>query len=490
MSTVPWAEPAERAVLGAVLESPRALANVRRVLDADQFYRPAHQAVYRAAVAVADGGHHVDAVAVADELERRGELSRTGGHPYLVELVQDAAPTPDAAAHDAGIVRRKAEHRRALETARRAVQRLETEDVDPADALDRMRGELDQVTTAAPAAAPWQPVDLGPILRGEVKRPSPTVGVARNDGLRTLYPGKEHAVIGETESGKSWYALASAAAELVNGNHVVYVHFEESDATDTVERLRALDVPADVILDRFRFIPPDRPASPAALDTLLDPVPTLVIFDGVNEGMSLHGHAIREEDGVAAFRRLLVNPCTAAGAAVLECDHVVKDREARGRYALGSIHKANALSGALIVLEGAEPFGCGRRGASHVFVTKDRPGHLRRHGKATRTSGKTYLGTLVVDDEPDWLDFAFLAPSEDTEDQSGPPDKHSETDEHVLDVVRTLTQGGELATGRAIRAKSRYGTDPTLDALERLVLDGKLTKSTGPRNSRIYEVAS
>lgn len=152
MTAAPRADPAERAVLGAVLESPRALANVRRTLDAGDFYKPAHQAIYTAAVAVADSGHHVDPVAVADELERRGELSRTGGHPYLVELVQAAAPTPDAAAHDAGIVRRKAEHRRALETVHRGVQRLETEDVDPADALDRIRGELDQITTAAAPA--------------------------------------------------------------------------------------------------------------------------------------------------------------------------------------------------------------------------------------------------------------------------------------------------------------------------------------------------
>jgi hypothetical protein len=39
------------------------------------------------------------------------------------------------------------------------------------------------------------------------------------------------------------------------------------------------------------------------------------------------------------------------------------------------------------------------RGRSHLFVTKDRPGHLRRHGRPTKTPGKTLLGELVVDDE-------------------------------------------------------------------------------------------
>jgi hypothetical protein len=83
---------------------------------------------------------------------------------------------------------------------------------------------------------------------GEHVTPEPTVGVARTDGLRLLYPGKEHAVIGEMESGKSWLALACVAAEIVRGNRVVYVHFEEADPGDTIERLRALGVRDDEIL--------------------------------------------------------------------------------------------------------------------------------------------------------------------------------------------------------------------------------------------------
>ena len=40
----------------------------------------------------------------------------------------------------------------------------------------------------------------------------------------------------------------------------------------------------------------------------------------------------------------------------------------------------------------------GECAASHEFVTKDRPGHLLTHGRPTKTPGKTYIGTLVVDD--------------------------------------------------------------------------------------------
>jgi hypothetical protein len=55
--------------------------------------------------------------------------------------------------------------------------------------------------------ASWAAVDLGPYLRGEIHRPEPTIGWPRRDDLRLLYPGKEHTVIGEMESGKSCLRL-------------------------------------------------------------------------------------------------------------------------------------------------------------------------------------------------------------------------------------------------------------------------------------------
>jgi hypothetical protein len=70
----------------------------------------------------------------------------------------------------------------------------------------------------------WEPVDLGPYLRGEVERPEPSIGIARNDGQRFIYPGREHSVIGETESGKTWFAIGSAALEIFACHRVVYIH--------------------------------------------------------------------------------------------------------------------------------------------------------------------------------------------------------------------------------------------------------------------------
>lgn len=255
----------------------------------------------------------------------------------------------------------------------------------------------------------WAPQDLGRWIAGGFECPQPTMGMARSDGQRFIYPGREHAFVGETESGKTWLALACAAAEILAGGLVVYIHYEEGDPGSTIERLRLLGIDDARTRKQLRFVAPYKPPKPEWIAALLEPVPTMVIHDGVNEAMSLMGANTDKVDGASEFRRRLVTPFLRAGAASIACDHVAKDRESRGRDAYGSVHKGNALDGARIALETVKPFGRGLRGVSYVYVTKDRPGQLRVHGTADeKTPGKTYIGTLVADDEQMLTPFSLM----------------------------------------------------------------------------------
>ncbi|WP_219413929.1 AAA family ATPase [Pseudonocardia nigra] len=270
------------------------------------------------------------------------------------------------------------------------------------DLFAQLKAANEQVSAAqndeAEDASSWEPIDLGPYLRGEITRPTPSLGAHRMNGQRLLYPGLEHSIIGEMEAGKSWLALMCVAEVLNAGNPVLYVHFEESDPADTVERLLAMGVAASRISASLSFVGPAARITPDVISRLTEVPPVLVVLDGVNEAMSLHGQGIREEDGAAAFRRRLVKPFTAVGAAVVSLDHVVKDPDRNGQgYALGSIHKGNGLNGALFLLESREAFGEGRKGASDLFVTKDRPGRLRKAGKPTKIPRKFYMGTIILD---------------------------------------------------------------------------------------------
>ncbi|MBQ7454798.1 MAG: hypothetical protein IJS53_00025, partial [Clostridia bacterium] len=79
---------AERSVLGALLQDGRAVALAMEMLRAEDFYAPAHQAIFSAMRGLAQQGTAVDLVTVDEELSRRGTLEGVGGSGYLVELLR------------------------------------------------------------------------------------------------------------------------------------------------------------------------------------------------------------------------------------------------------------------------------------------------------------------------------------------------------------------------------------------------------------------
>src|SRR5262249_52108728 len=137
---------------------------------------------------------------------------------------------------------------------------------------------------------------------------------------------------------------------------------------------------------------------------------------------SLHADEIDKAGGAAAFRRRLVMPFLRVGAATLACDHMPMGADTLRKEAYGSVHKGNALNGARIALENQTPFGRGLPGASHVFVTKDRPGYLRAEGRPDKKQpSKVYMGTLVGDDSDSFKPFSlmFYAPRQKEEPTEG-----------------------------------------------------------------------
>ena len=317
--------------------------------------------------------------------------------------------------------------------------------------------------------------------------------MARADGLRLIYPGREHAILGETESGKTWFALGCVAVELLNGRNVAYIHYEEPDAGSTVERLLLLGVPGDVILAQFQFVAPMRAVHKDWLSALLEAVPSLVVHDGVNEAMSLHS-AGQDVDGASFFRRTLVLPFTRRGAASLACDHLPMVRDGSRRDAYGTVHKGNTLDGARIMLENETPFGRGLRGASHVFVTKDRPGHLRAHGRPTKTPGKTFAGTLVIDDSDRFKPFEmpFYAPKDANDNSAAlPTSQLADTVWSLIAALPERTVGSMRLLLAELRTAGHQVTDAKVrDSVADLMVAKRLAEVFGKRGAKGYRAIS
>ena len=138
---------AEQSVLGGMLLSKDAIADVLEKLRPGDFYRPAHQNVYDAILDLYGRGEPADAVTVAAELDRRGLLRRVGGAPYLHTLIS-MVPTAANAGYYADIVSEKALLRRLVEAGTRVVQYgyAGAEGADVAEVVDRAQAEIYDVT--------------------------------------------------------------------------------------------------------------------------------------------------------------------------------------------------------------------------------------------------------------------------------------------------------------------------------------------------------
>ncbi|OBK23763.1 replicative DNA helicase [Mycobacterium asiaticum] len=137
---------AEQSVLGGMLLSKDAIADVLERLRPGDFYRPAHQNVYDAILDLYGRGEPADAVTVAAELDRRGLLRRIGGAPYLHTLIS-TVPTAANAGYYATIVSEKALLRRLVEAGTRVVQYgyAGADGADVAEIVDRAQAEIYEV---------------------------------------------------------------------------------------------------------------------------------------------------------------------------------------------------------------------------------------------------------------------------------------------------------------------------------------------------------
>jgi len=107
---------AERSVLGAMLLSTEAMADVVEILEADDFYRSAHGKIYAALRHLFAQGEPIDVITAVDARRRSGILDEVGGALYLRDLVE-GVPTPAGAAHYAKIVADAALRRRLIGAA-------------------------------------------------------------------------------------------------------------------------------------------------------------------------------------------------------------------------------------------------------------------------------------------------------------------------------------------------------------------------------------
>lgn len=415
-------------------------------------------------------------------------------------------PADFARSVSAAVYAANAENLPALET--RYAKRLADEELKR-----RVEGWAPTIVNAPTEASEnnpsWTPVDVK-AARDSRSVLLPTI-LKRSDGPCLFYRGRIHSVHGETESGKSWLVQCATAECLLIGEPVLYLDFED-EAGAVAERLVRLGVPAAFVENPALFVyvhpeaPPTTERERHAFEALLDDAYSLAVVDGVTDSMALFGLSGMDADDVARWHRELPKAIAAkTGAAVACVDHVAKDSQTRGRFALGSQHKIAGLSGAAYVVEMEQPFAVGQAGRASVRVGKDRPGRVRGLGGRWRKSDRTqHVADLLLDstdaDRTVWLLDRPSHGGASTDTDAGKPGKSAFRPTWFMEQVsryweetddpakRTNTKTVDaMCAERKEQGKTQH-RNLWRDAIKVLATEGFANSEDGPRDSLIYKV--
>lgn len=249
---------AEMSVLGGMMLSKDAIADVIEILRATDFYRPAHASVYDVVVELFGRGDPADAVTVGAELKRKGELERIGGLPYLHTLVA-TVPTAANAAYYAGIVREQAQLRSLVEVGTRIVQLGYTTDgADVEGLVNLAQSEVFAVSEQRNSTNYVTLEQVVPDLYEELERNAnrdggldgvPT-GFAELDAkLNGLRAGQMIIIAARPGGGKSTLAMDICRSCAVHNNKAAAYFSLEMNRTELSMRLLAAE--SRVFLDRM-----------------------------------------------------------------------------------------------------------------------------------------------------------------------------------------------------------------------------------------------
>nr|WP_083655441.1 replicative DNA helicase [Vaginimicrobium propionicum] len=240
--TPPQDVAAEQNVLGAMLLSKDAIADVLEIIKAEDFYRPNHELIFNAILDLFGRGEPADAVMVAAELDRRGQLEKVGGRVYIADLVGLVSVAANAEYY-ARIVRDKAVLRRLVDASVKISQLGYDGTGEVDDLVDEAQQTIYSITERNSAQ---DYVPIGELLQStfdeiEAAKSNMTgvkTGFSDLDDLTNgLHAGQMVIVAARPSMGKSTLALDFARQAAIKNNLATAFFSLEMSKTEIVMRL-------------------------------------------------------------------------------------------------------------------------------------------------------------------------------------------------------------------------------------------------------------
>ncbi|WP_180953297.1 replicative DNA helicase [Brevibacterium ihuae] len=245
LRTPPQDLEAEQSVLGAMLLSKDAIADVVEGMRGEDFYKPAHETIYECILDLYARGEPADAVTVANSLSKAGALARIGGAAYLHTLMS-SVPTAANAGFYGTIVRERALLRRLVEAGTRIVQMGYDAEGDTDELVNRAQSEIYQVTERRTAEDYVLLKEILETTAQEIERSGDhegdTAGVPTGftefDQLTNgLHPGQMIVIAARPGVGKSTLALDMVRSAAIHSNQTTVIFSLEMGRIELTMRL-------------------------------------------------------------------------------------------------------------------------------------------------------------------------------------------------------------------------------------------------------------
>jgi hypothetical protein len=214
----------------------------------------------------------------------------------------------------------------------------------------------------------WQRVDLAAPEFGEPTESPATCGL--------IYRGKRHTLSGAPEAAKTLTALILGLEHMRAGHGGLALLDLEMGEHATRLLLEELGATPDEVRDVY-YVAPEAPPETDDIEAIADAGVTLVVVDAAAGAYDVAGLDDNKRSDAERFSRGWITPLWLRGIATIVLDHVVKNGETRGRYAIGSERKLGAVD-VHLGLEAITQLHRGATGLVRITTHKDRPGHLPR----------------------------------------------------------------------------------------------------------------
>lgn len=132
---------AERSVLGALMLDKNAIIQVADLINADDFYSPAHGKIFEAIIELFERNEPIDVLSVTNKLKEKNLLKEIGGSSYLTDLI-NGVPSAAHIAYYAKLVKHKKVFRELIGTSAEITEKAFDAGEDAEELLDEIEQKI------------------------------------------------------------------------------------------------------------------------------------------------------------------------------------------------------------------------------------------------------------------------------------------------------------------------------------------------------------